>query len=52
MTIRMNGPEVEEHMKSFYASLSERDRRRDVHESGGTFLKRSKNSDTGNPTTL
>ena len=28
MTIRMNGPEVEEHMKSFYQSLSERDRRR------------------------
>ena len=28
MTIRMYGPEVEEEMKSFYGSLSERDRRR------------------------
>jgi hypothetical protein len=28
MTIRMYGPEVEEQMKSFYGSLSERDRRR------------------------
>ena len=28
MTIRTYGPEVEEHMKSFYESLSERDRRR------------------------
>lgn len=28
MTVRMGAAEVEEHMKSFYGSLSERDRRR------------------------
>ena len=28
MTIRLYGPEVEEQMRSFYGSLSERDRRR------------------------
>jgi len=28
MTMKMYGPEVEEQMKSFYESLSERDRRR------------------------